>query len=51
MAGTRHELSQHASDMLKERKIDLKWLEQAIDNPEFVEQDKYDIVLEHRFAA
>ena len=36
---------------LRERKIDLAWLEQAITQPERTEPDPDDPALEHRLAA
>ena len=43
-----YELTQHASEVLAEREIDLAWLERALDNPDLIGQDAEDEELEHR---
>jgi hypothetical protein len=46
----RYELSHHAADMMRERRIDIKWVEKVLGNPELTEPDHEDLSLEHRFG-
>lgn len=41
-------LSEHANKVITERKIDIKWIDQACKNPDNIENDKKSINLEHR---
>lgn len=45
-----YELSCHAEERLRERKIPLAWLEQALTMPDLTEPDPDDPDLEHRLA-
>ena len=47
----KYELSEHAMTRLRERKVEIAWLEQTIANPERTEADPDDPRLEHRLAA
>jgi hypothetical protein len=47
----KYELSQHALIRMRERKIAMAWLEQAITRPEHTELDGDDPGMEHRLAA
>ena len=40
-------LTLHAKQMIEEREISMKWIEQALDFPNKVEQDKKDPDLKH----
>ena len=40
-------LTLHAKQMIEEREISMKWIEQALDSPNKVEQDKKDRDLKH----
>ena len=40
-------LTLHAKQMIEERGISIKWIEQALDFPDRVEQDKKDCDLRH----
>jgi hypothetical protein len=42
-----YDLSQHAKEVIKERDIQLRWLEQVLDRPELVEADADDPQLTH----
>jgi len=42
-----YDLSQHAKDVIKERDIQLSWLEQVLERPELVEADADDPQLTH----
>lgn len=44
-------LSEHAHEALQKREIEIEWIEQALQNPDTIESDKYDPELEHRLAA
>lgn len=46
----RYELSHHAADMIRERRIDIKWVERVLSNPAVTEPDHEDLSLEHRFG-
>ncbi|HET54372.1 MAG TPA: DUF4258 domain-containing protein [Ignavibacteria bacterium] len=41
-------LSEHAKKVITERKIDVKWIDQACRKPDHVDNDKKSINLEHR---
>ena len=43
-------LTKHAKDIIKERNIELSWLEMVINDPELVEPDSIDHDLEHRLG-
>lgn len=45
-----YELTEHAHDALEKRKIELAWVERAIDTPESTEADPLDPDLEHRLV-
>jgi len=45
-----YKLSSHASDVLKERNIELTWIEHVLNNPERCESDPDDSSLEHRLG-
>lgn len=45
-----YELTEHAHDALEKRKIELAWVERAIDTPESTEADPVDPDLEHRLV-
>jgi hypothetical protein len=47
----KYELSEHALIRMRERKIELAWLEQAITRPQRTEPDEDDPGMEHRLAA
>jgi hypothetical protein len=47
----KYALSEHALMRVRERKIELAWLEHAITNPQRTELDEHDPALEHRLAA
>ena len=40
-------LTLHAKQMIEEREVSMKWIEQALDSPNKVEQDKKDRDLKH----
>jgi hypothetical protein len=44
-----YELTQHASEVICEREIQLSWIEATLENPDFIENDLFDSKLEHRF--
>lgn len=44
-----YELSQHAHDVLTERKIPVEWLERALHEPELKRPDPADATLERRY--
>lgn len=44
------ELTQHAIDRLRKRKIEMEWLNQAVFDPDLVLPDPDDVTLEHRLA-
>lgn len=44
-------LTQHATEVLIEREIDLHWVEFTLNFPELIEQDREDDELEHRLAV
>ena len=46
-----YKLTRHAEDALIKRKIEKKWLEQALEFPQQIEPDATDPELEHRLAA
>lgn len=43
-------LTEHARDALQKRRIDLDWVERALDAPELTEPDPLDAELEHRMT-
>jgi uncharacterized DUF497 family protein len=43
-------LTQHAKDMLTKRRIDVAWIEKAVDSPNLVVPDPLDTTLEQRFV-
>ncbi|MBI4412063.1 MAG: DUF4258 domain-containing protein [Deltaproteobacteria bacterium] len=45
-----YELTQHASDVLREREIAVEWVERVLKNPLKVEPDEEDEALEHRLG-
>ena len=45
-----YELSRHANDVIRERRITIEWAESVLKNPILVEADKNDPLLEHRLA-
>jgi uncharacterized protein DUF4258 len=45
-----YELTEHARDALEKRRIELAWVEHALDAPEATEADPVDPDLEHRLA-
>jgi hypothetical protein len=45
-----YELTEHAREGLEKRRIELAWLERALDTPEATEPDPVDPDLEHRLA-
>ena len=47
----KYELSQHALIRIREREIEIAWLEQAITKPQRTEPDEDDLGMEHRLAA
>ena len=47
----KYELSEHALIRIRERKIEIAWLEQAITKPQRTEPDEDDPGMEHRLAA
>lgn len=47
----KYELSQHALIRLQERKIEIAWLEQTLNQPERIEPDQDEPELEHRLAV
>jgi hypothetical protein len=46
-----YELSQHARDVLEERKIPVEWMERVIAKPFLVEPSTTDATVESRLAA
>jgi hypothetical protein len=46
-----YELSEHALIRIRERKIEMAWLEQALISPQKTEPDEDDPALEHRLAV
>jgi len=46
----RFDLSHHAADMMRERRIDIKWVEKVLSNPALTEPDHDDLSLEHKFG-
>ncbi|MGB5156725.1 DUF4258 domain-containing protein [Desulfobacterium sp. N47] len=46
-----YKLTQHAKDAIIKRKVELKWIEQAVSFPQHIEQDATDSMLEHRMAV
>jgi len=47
----KYELTEHAVVRIEERRIEFRWLEQAITLPEKTEPDPDNPALEHRLAA
>jgi uncharacterized DUF497 family protein len=45
-----YELTQHARDVLEERRIAVEWMDQVLANPELTERDATAPELENRFA-
>jgi len=46
----KYELTQHAKNVLAERRISIAWLERILDAPESTEPDKTDSQLVHHLA-
>jgi Domain of unknown function (DUF4258) len=44
-------LTAHARIRLRERRIDPRWIDEAISNPEWIESDPRDPAIERRFRA
>ena len=47
----KYTISHHAGEMLRERRIDIEWVEMVLAQPALKEQDREDSSLEHWFAA
>ena len=46
-----YRLTEHAEQVLRERKIPLEWMERALEFPEFRNPDPHDLDLEQRFRT
>lgn len=44
-------LSAHAQKVIKERNINMDWIEQAFNKPDKIESDKKNDILEHRLKV
>jgi len=47
----RYILSNHARDAIEKRQIQIEWLEQALERPDWTETDPYEPAFEHRLAS
>lgn len=47
----KYNLTSHAREMVAQRKIEIRWVELAVQNPTQVEADSHDADLQHRLVS